>query len=411
MQRLSATLRESRFPAHTTIFHEGDFGDRLYIIIDGQVDIVKALGTSDEWFVGVRGPGEYFGEMSLLGPDTMRTTSVRTRSPVHLVEMERAQFHGLLYQHPALAYKVACVLTMRLQESDNATIRDLQAKNRQLAEANAALQTAQAQLIEKERLEYELQLARQIQESMLPRILPERAGFDFGARIAPAYSVGGDCFDFISLPGDSIGIVIGDVSGKGVPAALFMALTRSLLRAEGSRAGSPREALENVNRHLLSMNEAEMFVTVLYGVLNETSGEFAYVRAGHEVPLVVEAGGKVLQQEPGPGQPLGIVPDPVLTEQTLLIPPGGTLLIYTDGVTDALDPGGAFFGLERLREALRAYRNSTAQGLCDRLLQSVMEHQGSAPQHDDIALVAVHGRTAGNRSSNPPGLSAAATFQ
>jgi serine phosphatase RsbU (regulator of sigma subunit) len=402
MQHLSAILRESRYPADTTIFHEGDFGDRLYIVIDGQIEIVKALATTEERLVGVRGPGEYFGEMSLLGPDVARTASVRTRTAVHLAEIGRTRFHVLLDQHPALAYKVACVLTTRLQESDNATISDLQAKNRQLAEANEALKAAQAKIVEKEKLEHELQLARQIQESMLPRLLPERAGFDFGARFAPAYSVGGDCFDFISLARDSIGIVVGDVSGKGVPAALFMALTRSLLRAEGSRAASPRETLQNVNRHLSDMNEAGMFVTVLYGVLNEPTGAFAYVRAGHEVPLVVEADGTIIQPSPGPGQPLGVIPNPDLIEQTIVIPPGGTLLMYTDGVTDALDSDGVFFGLERLREALSAHRHCTAQGLCDRLLQAVREHQGSAPQHDDIALVAVQGR-AGESSAGRPG--------
>ncbi len=389
---MSALLHESRLPAHTTLFREGDRGDRLYIILDGQVDIVKALGTADEWLVGVRGPGEYVGEMSLLGSDTARTTSVRTRSAAHLAELGRGEFHALLHQHPALAYQVACVLTVRLQESNNATIRDLQVKNRQLSEANEALESTQEKLIEKEKLEHELQLARQIQESMLPHVLPECPGFDFGARIAPAYSVGGDCFDFITLPGDGIGMVVGDVAGKGVPAALFMALTRSLLRAEGSRAGSPREALQNVNRHLLDMNQAGMFVTVLYGVLNAASGAFVYVRAGHEVPLIVEAGGEVVEPAPGRGQPLGILSEPELIEQAVPIPPGGTLLMYTDGVTEARDPDGAFFGRERLRAALSAHRHDTAQALCDRLLQTVIGHQGSAPQHDDIALVAVRRR-------------------
>ncbi len=396
MRRLGAALRESRFPINTIIIREGDFGDRFYIVIDGQVEVVKALGTTNERLLGVRGAGEYFGEMSLLGPVTPRAASVRARTPVHLLEMERAQFLAIMDQHPALAYKMACALTLRLQESDNATIRDLQEKNRQLAEANQALKAAQAKIIEKEKLEHELQLARQIQESMLPHIFPERAGYDFGARIAPVYSVGGDCFDFITLPGDSIGIVVGDVSGKGMPAALFMALTRSLLRAEGSRTHSPREALRNVNRHLVDMNEAGMFVTVLYGVLNEPTGEFVYVRAGHEVPLVVEAGGTILQPSPGPGQPLGVLPDPELIEQTIVIPPASTLIVYTDGVTDALDPHQAFFGLDRLREALIAHRHSAAQVLCDQLLQAVSEHQGSAPQHDDITLVAVQARMAGN---------------
>lgn len=210
--------------------------------------------------------------------------------------------------------------------------------------------------------------------------------------MAPARSVGGDCFDFIGLGGDSLGIVVGDVSGKGIPAAILMALTRSLLRAEGSRAASPREALQNVNRHLLDMNEAEMFVTVLYGVLNRGTREFQFVRAGHDMPVVVDGRGEAVTLPPGRGQPLGVIPEPALDEQRLIILPGSTLLIYTDGAPDALNPQGAFFGLERLQEAVRANRQASAQALCDRLLQAVIEHQGVAPQHDDVTLVAVQAR-------------------
>jgi serine phosphatase RsbU (regulator of sigma subunit) len=392
IKHLQKALRRSEIPANSILFHEGERGDRFYIVLDGQVEIVQALGTADERLAGVRGPGEYFGEMSLLNRDALRTMSVRARTPVHLLEMARADFDGLLHRQPVLAYAMASVLSARLQESSDATIRDLQEKNRQLAQANEELKAAQAQIIEKEKLEHELQLAREIQESILPRSLPQLGGFDFGARMAPARSVGGDCFDFIALGGDSLGIVVGDVSGKGIPAAIFMALARSLLRAEGSRAASPREALQNVNRHLFGMNEAEMFVTVLYGVLNRGTREFQFVRAGHEMPIVVDGRGEAVTLPPGRGQPLGVIPEPALDEQRLIMLPGSTLLIYTDGVTDALNPQGAFFGLERLQEAVRANRQASAQALCDRLLQAVIEHQGVAPQHDDVTLVAVQAR-------------------
>ena len=392
IKHLQKALRRSEIPANSILFHEGERGDRFYIVLDGQVEIVQALGTADERLAGVRGPGEYFGEMSLLNRDALRTMSVRARTPVQLLEMARADFDGLLHRRPVFAYAMACVLSARLHESSSATIRDLREKNRQLAQANEELKAAQAQIIEKEKLEHELQLAREIQESILPRSLPQLGGFNFGARMAPARSVGGDCFDFIGLGGDSLGIVVGDVSGKGIPAAIFMALARSLLRAEGSRAASPREALQNVNRHLLDMNEAEMFVTVLYGVLNRGTREFRFVRAGHDMPIVVDGRGEAVTLPPGRGQPLGVIPEPAFDEQRLIILPGSTLLIYTDGVTDALNPQGAFFGLERLQEAVRANRQASAQALCDRLLQAVIEHQGVAPQHDDVTLVAVQAR-------------------
>jgi len=145
--------------------------------------------------------------------------------------------------------------------------RDLQEKNRQLAQAYEELKAAQAQLIEKEKLESELKIAREIQRNILPRSKPQISGLDFGMLIEPMASVGGDFFDYIELDQERVGLVVGDVSDHGVPAAIFMALTYSLLRAEALRATSPGETLRAVNRQLLNMNSSSMFVTVLYGIL------------------------------------------------------------------------------------------------------------------------------------------------
>src|SRR5439155_21220972 len=129
-------------------------------------------------------------------------------------------FDALLHRQPSLAYEMVRVLSVRLRESDDSTIRDLQEKNRQLTLAYEELQAAQAQIIEKEKLEYELQVARELQERMLPRALPGMEGFDFGARMVAARAVSGDFFDFIVLDDDAVGVVVGDVCGKGLPAAL-----------------------------------------------------------------------------------------------------------------------------------------------------------------------------------------------
>jgi sigma-B regulation protein RsbU (phosphoserine phosphatase) len=247
----------------------------------------------------------------------------------------------------------------------------------------------QAQIVEKEKLERELEVARQIQESMLPQRMPFLDGFDFGARSAPAHAVGGDFFDFIPLSRDRLGIVIGDVSGKGVPAALFMALTRSLLRAEAQRRITPRETLERVNRYLLDVNETAMFVTILYGVLHRRRHEFMYVRAGHEMPLLRSPSGEVSRPGAGPGMSLGILDGPLLDEQVMTVPRGSALLLYTDGVTDAVDTQGKLFGLERLKEALHANRGAAAQLLCDQLLETVLSYGNTTSQVDDATLVAV----------------------
>jgi phosphoserine phosphatase RsbU/P len=222
---LAAALRPTAYPAGTILFHEGDRGDRIYIVLAGQIAIVSALGTADEHVLGLRGVGEVVGEMSLFDSEGRCTAAGRVQTDAQLLELTHDDFDALLRRQPRLAYDLLRVLSTRLRDSEHALIRDLQAQNRQLARAYADLEAAQAQIIEKQTLERELQLAREIQESMLPRALPHLDGFDL--------------FDVFPLGSDSLGLMIGDVSGKGVPAAMFMALTRSLLRAEALHAATP----------------------------------------------------------------------------------------------------------------------------------------------------------------------------
>ena len=167
-----------------------------------------------------------------------------------------------------------------------------------------------AQLQEMESLEQELRTARDIQRSFLPRNVPTMEGFRFGVIQEPARTVGGDLYDFMALDRDTLGIVMADVSDKGIPAALGMALTRSLLRAEASRRGKPAAVLRSVNLHLLEISDSEMFVTVLYGKLNRRTREFTYVRAGHELPILLNAAGEFMKIPRGqrhaakPGKPV-----------------------------------------------------------------------------------------------------------
>jgi len=387
---LAATLQQVSYPSGALLFREGDFGEHFYIVLEGELEIIKALGTTNELMLDARGSGEFVGEMSMFNHDNVRTASVRARGLTQLLKMHHGEFDALMHRHPALAYKMVRVLSTRLRDANNATIRDLQDKNRQLTQAYIDLQTAQDQIIEQETLARELQVARDIQEHMLPRSLPNLAGFDFSACMVPARVVGGDFYDFIPLDEDRLGIVIADVCGKGLPAALLMALTRSLLRAEASRDSPSSDVLLSVNRHLLDMNDARTFVTMLYGVLHRRTREFVYVRAGHELPLVVTCAGAISEPAMGLGQPIGILPEPALDLQTIVIPNGGVLLLYTDGVTEAVDPGGSFFETERLYEIARQTAGATAQVFCDRLLAAVTAHRGPAPQADDVTLVAVH---------------------
>jgi len=386
---LRGIMKPVSLPAGAVLFREGEPGRRFYVVVQGRLEVIKSVGTQDERLLSINNPGDCIGEMSLLDPDGKRTATVRTLSPVRLLEMTPEDFDGLLHRRPAVACEIARSLSLRLRDSNNATIRDLSEKNRQLSLAYQELKAAQAQLIEKERMERELEVAREIQLSILPRSLPEVDPFDFGAQILPARAVGGDFFDFILLDDGFLGIAIGDVSGKGVPAAIFMSMTKSLLRAEARQTKSPKEALERLNRHLLEMNEAGMFATVLYGVLDCVNGDLAYARAGHLLPVFCMTDGTAKTLAKAPGQPLGLFDTPVLNEQMIRIIPGSLLLFYTDGVTEARSPEGQQFGTERLLEAVHAGRDLSARQMCLSLLKDLEIYQGSAPHHDDIAIVAI----------------------
>jgi phosphoserine phosphatase RsbU/P len=389
IEYLVETLRPRQFGAGSLLFREGTVGDIFYILLGGQIEIIKALGTSDERLLGIRESGSLIGEMSLFNRDGLRTASVRARTLVQTLEMTRAEFDALLHRYPALGYDMVRVLSLRLEESENLTLCDLQEKNRQLTTAYEELKAAQSQIIEKEKLEHELQVAFKIQMSILPHKLPRLAGYDFGARIVPMSAVGGDFYDFIPLEGDRLGIVVGDVSGHGVPAALFMAMTVTMLRSEACHTCSPRDVLLAVNRHLLTMNGEGMFVTVLYGVLDETAREFTYARAGHEPPLMCSAGGEVTQLEIGAGQLLGLFEAPPLVERTVTLAGDSTLLLYSDGVVEAFNEQSEQFGEARLQAALCLTSRAPAQAVCDQILESVMAYCGSRPRNDDLTLVSV----------------------
>lgn len=397
IQNLAATLTLRHVGDGTVLFHEGDAGRHFYIVRDGELQVIKSLGTPDERIVNQRKPGEFVGEMSLFNLDGKRTASVRAHGDTQLWEMTREEFDALLTREPLLAYEMVRVLSNRLTDAHNNAMAELIEKNRSLERKNVELaiaydelKAAQAQIIEKEKLERELQLAAQIQLSILPRALPHLNGFHFGAQMVPARHVGGDLYDFIPLSENGLAIVIGDVSDKGVPAAIFMAQTHALIRAEARQNRSPRETLERVNRYLLEMNASGLFVTVLYGILDRATREFQYARAGHELPLLRQPDGTLWTPPQREGAPLGIFDFVLLDEGTLTLAPNTTMLLLTDGVTEAFNAEREQFGAERIQEFLRDAHAQTTQQLCDDLLAQIAAFRGDAPVHDDITLVAVH---------------------
>ncbi len=241
---------------------------------------------------------------------------------------------------------------------------------------------------EQARLEQELAVARELQRNLLPPAGPPVPGWSIDVAWRSARQVGGDFYDFISLSAGRLGIVIADVSDKGVPAALFMVLSRSLLRASASNHRSPAEALRHANQLLLQENRAEMFVSVFYGIIELDSGEMHYANAGHNPPLLCRRERGVIALE-APGIILGVLPEARLEERSVRLETGDTLVLYTDGVTEAINGREEPFGEERLQETLCAHHGRPLAELRRALLERLEEFTEGQPPFDDITLVLV----------------------
>jgi phosphoserine phosphatase RsbU/P len=392
LDRLLTELDVVNLNSGDILFREGDPGEHLYIVVKGELEILMAPDTDNELILNLLHEGEYLGEMSLIQPGGHRTASARARGDVVLFSMSRIQFKDLLKRHPYLANAMVRVLSQRLDNTNAATFRDLTEKNRQLQKAYDELKAAQEQLIEKERMEKELQVAANIQMSILPDVLPSVAGYDFGGRILPARQVGGDFYDVFDLGEGRFGILIGDVADKGVPSAIFMARAHALIIAEADKITAPGEVLRMVNTHITRLEKSTQFVTALYGVLDTKTGEFAYARAGHEPPLLLDEKGEVHRLPHQPGMALGLWENLILDEYSLFLPKGSCLLMFTDGMTDCRNPRGEPFGLERIKTTLMNLKGNTAQKGCDLLFETLMKYQNGSKQDDDVTLVAVHVR-------------------
>ncbi len=377
-------------PAGTLVLQEGQAGDEFYVILQGQVEIVRALGSAEESNLGLRQAGEFIGEIGLLNQGAPRTATARVVQDARLLTITYADFNKLLKLHPELTYEMASVLSARLTEALNENIRNLRDKNEKLQQAYDELKAAQARIIEQEKLEHSLQVARKIQYSILPIQIPQMDGYDIGALMKPAQAVGGDFFGVYPLDDSHMALIVGDVSDKGMPAAIFMAQSHALLRASIQSGVSTTIALERVNNLLLEMNAQGLFVTVIYGILNTTSGEFRYSRAGHELPLILDPQGTVSFPERGDGMVLGLFDNPIVEERSLIIPVGGFMLLYSDGAADDRNVDGIRFGDEGLKNVVKQFGiNNPAQQTCQAVFDFLVDYQKGAPQFDDVTLLAV----------------------
>jgi serine phosphatase RsbU (regulator of sigma subunit) len=260
---------------------------------------------------------------------------------------------------------------------------------RQLTDQVEALERAVREHNELLSLRRELDIARDIQQSILPRSFPERPDVGVFAEMIPAEEIGGDFYDFFFLDDDRIALLIGDVSGKGVPAALFMAMTRTLLRSAAALCPSPGECLRRVNELLIPDNKAEMFVTVFYGILDIPSGRLEYSNGGHNLPYVLRADGRVDALARTGGTVLGMLGGVDFRTQEGALGREESLLLFTDGVTEAMDVDGELFGEDGLEAVLAACKGRAPSEIVRSIRDAVERHAGDAVQSDDLTALVV----------------------
>jgi serine phosphatase RsbU (regulator of sigma subunit) len=274
----------------------------------------------------------------------------------------------------------------RMEEEVRRLNKDLEKRVAERTEQlKSAMAKQQQEAQERQRIEQELRVARLIQQTLLPKSLPGLPGYDMAAYYQPAREVGGDFYDFLEIEDGCLGLVVGDVSGKGVPAAIVMAITRTMLHA-AYRLGSPApgEILHQVNNILHPDIPPNMFVTCLAAILDSRTGRLQYANAGHDLPYVRHASG--VSELRATGMPLGLMPDMSYEEKEITLEPGESILLYSDGLVEAHDSQREMFGLPRMQEFVGAHPGGAS--LIDFLLAELEQFTGEDwEQEDDIVLL------------------------
>jgi serine phosphatase RsbU (regulator of sigma subunit) len=415
------------------LFRQGDPAEALFFIEEGELAVMLEVPGAGRAPVRHFGPGQALGEMALYSKER-RTATVEALSNARLRKLTASGLTELEIKDPvralAMHRHIAGLLAERVTYS-NVELKDPLARLAyalrglaandfadtgwdRAAVALAAKRTdevgsiAQAMeflvrrlqtyiqdlrlaTIAREAIESELRIAGEIQASLLPPPLTEDdlSCIDFAATIKPARETGGDLFDGFHLPDGRFFMLVGDVSGKGVPAAVFMALTAMGVRTLARDVSDPGELLTQVSRLLCERNQTMQFVTAFAAILNPGTGELKWANAGHPSPALLQADGRLAWLEGPRAVPLAAFDDAVYVTQTLTVSPGATLLIYSDGVTEAMDENHTLFGDQRIAWCFADAQIGNAQDTVSRLVSAVKHHEAGATQTDDITVVAV----------------------
>lgn len=388
LEALRAVARKVKYPPNTVLTRQGEIEHTLYLVVDGRVAVTQVLEDGSERLLGFVGPNKTFGEMSLID-DTPRMATCTTLVETTVLEVDETVFDQVVMQSPAVAYTMLRKILESSRTIDRAAIQELNEKNASLQKAYQDLQAAQAQLVENERMQREMELAAQVQRSLLPETLPDFPDYHFAAYIEPARQVGGDFYDVVALDDEHVGLVLADVADKGFHAALFMAVSRTLFLQEGKHSLSPAQVVEAVHRGMMEVSATDdIFVTAFYGVLHRPSGRLTYVRAAQERPLLFRPGEGV-RELPADGRFLGMFDELTLVEDTVYLQANDRLIIFSDGVPDAVNPAGQRYGYKRLWAALESGAGLTAVALVQHIVTDLDQWSLDASPFDDVTLLVV----------------------
>ena len=386
LQTMRRVAERHTYPPKAILCHQGEIEHTFYIIVSGRVLAARIREDGAEQMLGVLGPNDYFGEMALID-NRPRMATCTTLTETTVLEITETVFDQLVEQSPTVAYAITQRVIATMRQLDDDAIGELKAKNEALSTAYAELQAAQAQVVEKERLERELELAATVQRSLLPSSLPSLPDVAFVAHLEPARQVGGDLYDVMVLDDEHVGLLIADVADKGFHAALFMAVTRTLFHTEAKRSLSPAEVALAVHQNLLSVaSDSDVFVTALYGVLHRPSGRLRYVRAGQERPFLLRPSHPPTMLT-GDGRFLGMLPELSLPEYSCHLQKGDKLVMYSGGIPDSIDLQGNDYGNGRFEALSSTNAHLTASQLANTIVTHIDHWTQNAAPFDDLTLL------------------------
>ena len=411
LRSVAARCSVVAFPAGERIMRQGEPGAFALVILDGEVDVYVEI-PAGLIHMATLGHDRIVGELGGF-TDAPRTATVVARSDISALRVDRDNLMSLAAEFPSIGIEIIGELGQRLHstnqslayltyaanalardEYDAAMLVELTNQSGALASFARAFADMAAEIRAKQSRREEMQAAAAIQQSILPGPLPcEGAALhvDLHADMRPAREIGGDFFDYFLIDGDRLAFTVADVSGKGIPAALFMAVSRTVMRNTGVIDMAARMA--DANRLLSAENAACMFVTMFHGVLDLRTGLVRYCNAGHNPPYLLRADGR-RETLAATGIPFGIDPDRSYRIAETVLAPGDGLLLFSDGITEAFSPAGEIFGEARLERVLDAARGRGAAQLVAEVIGATDGFAAGAEQSDDITCLALVYRSA-----------------